>query len=110
MQDNQLRIIFVCPNCRFGVKIDPTRRFICRCGYDTMASTSTPINTNMEIANKRIAICAICEHHNNYRCVNVELGCRPAFMDLIQNGKASCPLNKWGPIVQETPEKPENGV
>jgi endogenous inhibitor of DNA gyrase (YacG/DUF329 family) len=93
MQNNQLRI--TCPQCGFGVYIDPSRKFVCKCGYTSLSGDQIPPRIISQLESDRIKICEGCENYNNYRCKNIDLGCRITFLEVITNNNTSCPLHKW---------------
>jgi hypothetical protein len=89
------RRIVSCPQCGFTIKIDPSRKFVCKCGYST---DSMSFNGVEEWVIDRHQICEKCPEFNNDRCNKIELGCRPAFFKYIRNSQSECPLIKWTKI------------
>ena len=91
MPPDQRRIV-VCPQCGFGIKIDPTRKYVCKCGNGGGFLPEQPLSEWMIV---RRNICENCPKFHNDRCDLIELGCRPEFIRCIRNEQAKCPLGKW---------------
>ena len=105
MLPNRLRLI-VCPKCGFGIKIDPSRAFTCKCGYSTKDNPPIIREENQEnipkYALERKNKCEKCDIYNNYRCPDIELGCRPAYIAYIRDPKTKCPRGVWGPVEENS--------
>jgi hypothetical protein len=94
MQNNKRRV--TCPKCGFGITIDISRKFVCKCGYDSTGSEPLKIRVIPEWEIRRVGLCQGCPNYHDYRCTKVEFGCRPAFIQFVQDPNAQCPIGRWG--------------
>jgi hypothetical protein len=88
------RRVVTCPTCGFSSRIDPARRYVCRCGEEVKAD-STAADIDQEIIDRRSAICTECGEHGDDRCNLIELGCRNAYKRALRAQTPRCPLRKW---------------
>lgn len=84
----------MCPKCGFSARVDPTRRYVCRCGEE-VDSDSAVVDVDQEIIDRRSEICRECGEYRDERCDLIELGCRNAYKRALRSQTARCPLRKW---------------
>jgi hypothetical protein len=85
----------VCPKCGFGIMIDISKKFVCICGYVLLDANSILLQESMVLRTKRISLCEKCSNYNDNRCVLIEWGCKPAFINFVLNPNSVCPINIW---------------
>ena len=70
------------------------------------------IKCSQEEIDARLAICNDCEYYENESCL--QCGCAIS-RDRVYGNKLAyknkaCPIGKWGPIIDQTPENGEKGT
>ncbi|MHB8953574.1 MAG: hypothetical protein ACYC4U_11440 [Pirellulaceae bacterium] len=90
------QLIFSCPKCGIKVRVPADHHTIrCACGYRQWGSSNLEADESLHMPEERRQRCVECEKFGNYRCSEIDRGCRRTFLDVANDPQENCPLGKW---------------